>query len=92
MLYEVITGNISGINNSIAKKLCQQISNLSNNPQKLFPSFLIEPKIHEIKNKIIISIYVPISSQVHKCNNKIFDRSSDGDFEVKNDNHIKQIS
>ena len=84
-------GNISGIEKNSVDVLCKQIANLSNNPQKLFPSFLLEPKIVRYKNKSLISIYIPISSQVHKCNNKIYDRSTDGDFELKTDEQIKNI-
>lgn len=84
-------GNISGIEKNSVDVLCKQIANLSNNPQKLFPSFLLEPKIVRYKNKSLISIYIPISSQVHKCNNKVYDRSVDGDFELKTDEQIKNI-
>lgn len=34
---------IEGLNNKSAEMMCKTIANLSNNPQKLFPSFLIEP-------------------------------------------------
>lgn len=84
-------GNIIGIEKKSANILCKQIANLSNNPQKLFPSFLLEPKIVELENKILISIYIPISSQVHRNGKKIFDRSTDGDFEMKTDEQIKNI-
>ena len=81
---------IEGIGEKNAVQLSKDISNLSNNPQKLFPSFLIEPKIIDFENKKLIYIFVPISSQVHKTSGKIFDRSTDGDFELKTDEQIKQ--
>ena len=37
----------------------------------------------------MIHIFVPVSSQVHRCDGKIFDRSSEGDFELKTDAQIK---
>ena len=64
------TGNILGVENKSTDILCKQIANLSNNPQKLFPSFLLEPKILDHKDKKLISIYIPISSQVHRCGKK----------------------
>ncbi len=93
---EIILGisddkEIVGINPDKAELLTKQIANLSNNPQKLFPSFLLEPKIIEYKEKTLIYIFVPISSQVHKTANKIYDRSTDGDFVLNSDVQIKQL-
>jgi len=83
--------NITGVDDNKTEILCKQIANLSNNSQKLFPSFLLEPQIIKFENKKLIYIFIPISSQVHKCNGKIYDRSSDGDFILKTDDQIKQI-
>jgi ATP-dependent DNA helicase RecG len=45
----------------------------------------------EFRGKTLIHVFVPISSQVHKTNGKIFDRIEDGDFELKTDEQIKQL-
>jgi len=82
---------IEGVNPNSVAMLCKNIANLSNNQQKLFPSFLIEPKIVEYEGKMLIHVFVPISSQVHRCNGKVFDRSADGDFEIKTDAQIKNL-
>lgn len=82
---------IEGINLDKAELFCKNIANLSNNPQKLFPTFLLSANIIEYKNKTIIHIFVPISSQIHKCNGKIFDRSVDGDFELTSSEQIKNL-
>ncbi len=81
---------IEGINENIAKQLTKEIANLSNHPQKLFPSFLLEPQIVDIVGKKLIYIFVPISSQIHKTSGKIYDRSIDGDYILKSDEQIKQ--
>ena len=93
---EIILGvddnkNIDGINKNTVEQLAKEIANLSNNPQKLFPSFLLEPHVVDYKNKKLIYIFIPISSQVHKTANKIYDRSVDGDFILNSDNQIKQL-
>lgn len=82
---------IEGINSGKAESLCKDFANLSNNPQKLFPTFLLDANVIEYEGKNIIHIFVPISSQVHKCNNKIFDRSADGDFELNTGEQIKNL-
>jgi len=83
--------SVTGVNENIAEQLSKQISNLSNNPQVLFPTFLINANIVTYKGKTLIHIYIPVSSQVHKYKGKIYDRGSDGDFELKSDEQIKQM-
>ena len=82
---------VLGVDENKIEELSMQIANLSNNPQKLFPSFLLEPQIVNFKNEKLIYIFIPISSQVHKTAGKIFDRSADGDFELKTDEQIKNV-
>jgi ATP-dependent DNA helicase RecG len=82
---------IEGVNADVAGSMVKDITNLSNNPQKLFPSFLLESEQVNYQGKLLISIFVPISSQVHRCNGTVFDRSADGDFELKTDEQIKNL-
>ena len=82
---------IEGINPDKAETLCKNIILQSNNALKLFPTFILDTKIIQFQDKTLISIYIPISSQVHKCNNKIFDRGSDGDFEITSSEQIKNL-
>lgn len=63
---------LEGVNPDLAGLLCKNIANLSNNPQKLFPSFLVEPEILTYEGKILVHAFIPISSQVHRCNGKVF--------------------
>ena len=81
--------SIEGIDAVIAGRMVKDLANLSNNPQKLFPSFLLESTMVEYKGKLLIHVFVPASSQVHRCNGKVFDRSADGDFELRTDEQIK---
>ena len=82
---------ISGVDPATAQRLSKDIANLSNNPQKLFPSFLLDVQVVEYEGKTIIHVFVPASSQVHTCNGKIYDRSTDGDFELKTSEQIKNL-
>lgn len=50
---------IEGVNPNSVEMLCKNIANLSNNQQKLFPSFLIEPKIVGYEGKMLIHVFVP---------------------------------
>ena len=82
---------IEGVDPNCVEKLCKQIANLSNNPEKLDPQNLIDPQVVDYKGKKLIYFFVPASSQVHKTGKKIFDRSVDGDFLVKTQNAISAL-
>jgi ATP-dependent DNA helicase RecG len=82
---------IEGVNPLKAEELCKHISNLSNNAQKLYPTFLLDAQLVNYGGKTLIHIFVPISSQVHTCNNKIFDRAQDGDFIIIASEQIKNL-
>lgn len=81
---------IEGVDPNAAENLCKNIVNLSNNPQLLYPAFLLNAELIKYDNKTLIHIFVPSSSMVHRYKNKIYDRSVDGDFELKTDEQIKQ--
>lgn len=80
-----------GVNPKVIDQLCKNIANMSNNPQKLSPTFLLQPEIVDIENKKVIVISVPSSSQVHHTSGRIYDRSADGDFELKTDAAISAL-
>ena len=80
-----------GVNPNVVDQLCKNIANMSNNPQKLSPTFLLQPEIVDIENKKVIVISVPSSSQVHHTSGRIYDRSTDGDFELKTDAAISAL-
>ncbi|MDD5607752.1 MAG: putative DNA binding domain-containing protein [Ignavibacterium sp.] len=84
-------GNVAGVDSSSVSQMKADISSLSNNSTKLNPTFLLFSSEVEIKGRKIIHIQVPASSQVHKCNGVIFDRSSDGDFRVTSPEGIAEI-
>ncbi len=82
---------VEGIEPNIAEQLIRQISNISNNPQLLAPSFLMNVKAIEYQQKTILYILVPVSSQVHQYKGKVYDRSADGDYVLSSDEQLKLI-
>jgi ATP-dependent DNA helicase RecG len=79
-------GEIAGVDNP--EKLINDFNTLANNFQKLDPTFYFSPEIIEIDGKQIVYVFIPESSQVHKANGKIFDRNSDGDFDISNNTEL----
>ncbi len=85
-------GQVSGIDLQSLDKLKNNIVNLSNNPQKLDPPFILFPVEHILDGKKILHVLIPASSQVHKTSGVVFDRSNDGDFRVTQPHRIAEIS
>jgi len=71
-------GNVVGVEETAISKMITDLVNLSNNPQKLDPPFILFPQVYDINGRKIIHIQVPASSQVHKTGKTIYDRSNDG--------------
>lgn len=85
---------IDGVNPRAAEQMCKNLANMSNNSQKLNPQFLLQPELVDLTEESglftgdvrkVIVLQVPSSSQVHSTAGKIFDRSMDGDYEVRTD-------
>lgn len=59
-----------------------------NNPQKISPTFYLSVEEVEIEEKVVLYIFVPESSHVHRCNGKIFDRNEDGDMDITDNTNL----
>ena len=75
-------GTIEGVEKTQVQRLMGLLVSLMNNPQKLSPTVYLIPEIIELDGKKIIYLHIPESSQVHSTTGKIFDRNSDGDFNI----------
>ena len=76
------SGTVEGIEEKKVQLLVDRLISLMNNPQKLSPTVYLIPEIVDLDGKKIIYLHIPESSQVHSTAGKIFDRNSDGDFNV----------
>lgn len=84
-------GTVAGVEHAKMETMVSNLVNLSNNPQKLDPPFILFPQTYEIDGKWLIHIQVPSSSQVHKTSGIVFNRSNDGDFRVTQPQQIAEI-
>ena len=75
-------GTVIGVDPVAAEKIIKDIVNLSNNPQKLDPPFILSPQLIRYDSFLILAVRVPSDSQVHHCNKVVYDRGHDGDFRV----------
>ena len=75
-------GTISGVDSDSVAQIRKDFITAINNPQKITPTCYLSVDELEIQNKPVLRIYVPESSQVHRCNGRIYDRNEDGDLDI----------
>ncbi|MCK5231988.1 MAG: putative DNA binding domain-containing protein [Desulfobulbaceae bacterium] len=76
------SGEVQGIDPDSVAQVKKDFVTAVNNPQKIHPPAYLSVNIAEMEGKTILRIYVPESSQVHRCNGRIYDRNEDGDFDI----------
>lgn len=84
-------GTVSGVDADAVGRIKKDISNLSNNPQKLDPPHLLFPHDEKRDGKWIIRVQVPASSQVHQVGGTVFLRSEDGDYRIRGVNRLAAL-
>jgi ATP-dependent DNA helicase RecG len=77
-------GKIIGVDPDVVPKMKKEFIDAINNPQKFTPPVYLTIEDIKINGKIIIVIYVPESSQVHRVNGRFFDRNENGDLDITN--------
>ncbi len=80
-------GKITGVKPEAVAKVRNNFVVAMNNPQKISPPFCLSIEEVVVAGKTVLYIHVPESSQVHRCNNRIFDRNEDGDFDITDKQH-----
>ena len=73
---------IVGVEEDKVEKIIKEFITSVNNPQKINPSLYLVPTPVDIDGKIVIYIRIPEGYQVCRHNNKIFDRSYEGDINI----------
>jgi ATP-dependent DNA helicase RecG len=76
------TSEVTGVDPDSVEQIKKDFVTAINNPQKIIPScYLSVDEVH-IDLKTVLHIFIPESSQVHRCNGRIFDRNEDGDLDI----------
>lgn len=81
-------GKVIGIHPDTITKVKNNFVTAMNNPQKISPPFYLSIEEVVVDGKTVFYILVPESSQVHRCNNRIFDRNEDSDFDITDRQHL----
>ncbi len=75
-------GTVTGIAADAVEQIRKDFVTAINNPQKINPPAYLSIEEIALKGKSVLQIYIPESSQVHRCNGRIYDRNEDGDFDI----------
>lgn len=78
-------GEITGVSPKAISSMRKEFTTVINNPEKINPPCYLSIDEHVIHGKHILHIFVPESSQVHRCNGRIYDRNEDSDINITND-------
>lgn len=75
-------GVVMGVNPKCIAEMKKNFVNMLNNPQKIQPSLYLNLDEIEYRGMKVLWVYVPVSSQIEFCNNRIYDRNEDADQDV----------
>lgn len=75
-------GTVLGVNRNAVAEMKKNFVNSLNNPQKITPSLFINLEEIEYEDKLVLFVYVPISSQTVFCSGKVYDRIEDADIDI----------
>ena len=84
------SGEIQGIAKDAVPQMKKDFVAAINNPQKISPPAYLSVDEVTVKGKPVLRVYAPESSQVHRCNGRIYDRNEDGDLDITD--HTLQVA
>lgn len=90
LLGVIDSGEVQGIDPGAVIRIKRDFVTTINNPQKIYPPAYLSVDEVTVKGKPVLRVYVPESSQVHRCNGRIYDRNEDGDLDITD--HTRQVA
>ena len=84
------SGDVAGVDADAVDQIKKDFVVTINNPQKINPPAYLTVDAGTLNGKAVLRIYVPESSQVHRCNGRIYDRNEDGDLDITD--HTAQVA
>jgi ATP-dependent DNA helicase RecG len=82
------SGEVIGVNPKAAQRMKRNFANTLNNPQRFNPTQFISFEKANIAGKLILWVYVPVSSQLVMFADKIYDRAEDGDMNISRNSEL----
>jgi ATP-dependent DNA helicase RecG len=82
---------VVGVAAEVVDKVGKEFAQLTNNPNKLDPTFGLTSSPYQLGGKWVVHIQVPTSSQVHRTNGRVYDRNHEGDFHLSQSVRIGEL-
>jgi ATP-dependent DNA helicase RecG len=76
------SGKVTGVVPEAVAHIKKDFATTLNNPNKISPSLLLTLEDCVIDGKTVLYVYVPQSSQIVLCANRVFDRTEDADIDI----------
>lgn len=83
--------NICGINLDRIDQIAKDIVTASNNPDVLDPPFTLSPQRIDTADGSTLVLKIPVSSQVHRCRNVVYERENDSDLRINDNNRLGEM-
>lgn len=84
-------GTVSGVNAKRLLEIQRNIVNTVNNPKLFNVAPALEFETIPYGDAVVIRVWVPVSSIVHKYKGVVFDRSADSDIKVETDSQLSAL-
>lgn len=84
-------GKLSGIAPDCITKIKKDLVTATSNPNLISPPFMVATEQFEAEEKLLLSIKIPCSSQVHTYKGRVYDRENDSDIKVSGNGHLGEI-
>ena len=81
-------GKMTGVDSQAVEQIKKDFVTAMNNPQKINPAFYLSIEEVQSRGKSTLYVFVPESSQVHRCSGRIYDRNEDGDFDITDNTNL----
>jgi ATP-dependent DNA helicase RecG len=75
-------GRVHGVDPARVAQMQEQFVNALINPQKIYPLMILRLEKFEVNGKTLLYVYVPASSQVKWCGERLFERIDGADIDV----------
>ena len=82
------SGEIIGINPKSISNIKKDFVTSLNNSNKISPTLLLSLNEVEVDGRIILYVYVPMTSQVEFCSGRLYDRNYDSDVDITNSGEL----
>lgn len=76
------SGKPLGVNQKAARNIRKNFISVLNDPKKMSPTLYLTLEEFEYDGKLLLYVYIPVTSTVERCAGRIYDRNEDGDIDI----------